>query len=172
MANLELQNELLDIQTKGKTGKLQIIGKLENIKLGATLDCNEGKLVRIRLGRKSGQEAAVALPDIKIERIVFIKSNGLWEKPEPGTPELGFIIEEAAGHDTTFISNNLVQTIIDKLDNSMGKGAQNLVDKVSAKYSPRSNPEQFLQKCRDAASSAIGEKQADKIFASLLFEKS
>ena len=172
MSNLELQNALLDIQTKGKTGKLQIIGRLEGTKLGATLDFEDGKLVRLRLGRKSGEEAAVSLPDMTIERLIFMKSNGRGREPEPGTPDLDFIIEESAGNDTTFASNNLVKAIIFKLDNSMGKGAQSLVDKVSDKYSPRSNRAMFLLKCRDAASNAIGEKQADKIFASLLLEKS
>ena len=168
MSNIELKNELLDAQSSGITGKLQVLGKLDDASQGASIDFYEGRVIKLRVGSETGQAAAKLLTAMSIDRVIFMKSNAIDSSPEANTPDTDALLTIIVDLGKDIHSDKIIENTIEALSQVMGPSSGNIIDSIAAKFPPAEDEKLFLSKCREAAANMVGASMADKIFDSLL----
>ena len=169
---IELKNELLDAQSSGRTGKLQLLGKLNDASQGASIDFYEGKVVKLRVGSETGQAAAEILTTMSIDRVIFMKSSAIDSSPEANTPDTDALLTMNANLGKVISNDKIIETTIEALSQIMGPNSGNIIDSIAAKYPPAENEKLFLNKCKEATADLVGASMADSIFDRLLDKNS
>lgn len=175
MSFFDFKSKLIEAQSNGATGKFQILGKLDVVSKGVSIDIYQGKIVKLRSGSISGQAVAELLTSMYIDHIVFMDSNSIDPTPEENTPDTGAVlrmITEAGkaitnGRVQNIASDWIIETSIAAVGKFIGSSSKNLINGIAKEFPPIEDEALFLTKCRDATTNLVGAKTAEKIFDAL-----
>lgn len=168
MSYYDMKNKLIDAQSIGATGKLQVFGKLNGATKGITIHIYEGKIVRLRAGNHSGYVAAAKLVAMNIDRVVFMKSSDINPSPEVDTPDTEALLEIITNAGKEVSVDRIIETTIRALGQVMGPGSEKLTNDIAARFPPAEDEGLFLNKCKEAATNMVGSKMAGQIFDPLM----
>jgi hypothetical protein len=168
MSYFEMKNKLQDAQSSSATGKFQILGKLNNVSKGVSIDICQGKIVKMRVGSESGHVAANLMIAMSIDKIVFMKSNNIDSLAEAGTPDTDDLLRMIADSGKGIVRDRIIQIASDTLSPVIGSSSEALIDGIAAKYPPDEDESLFFIKCKEATVEVIGQNKTDKLFDSLV----
>lgn len=180
MSYFDFKSKLLDAKSNGATGKFQVLGKLNVVSKGVSIDIYDGNIVKLRSGSLSGQVVAELLTTMYIEHVVFMNSSSIDPTPEentPGTDALLSMITDAGkaitnGRVKGIASDWIIETTIEALGKFVGSTSEKLINGIATEFPPIEDEGLFLNKCREAAADLIGVKLANRVFDSLQDEES
>lgn len=168
MQSIELHNELLEAQSTGKSGKINIIGEINGSNKVLSIDFYEGTIVKIYLDKKSGVVAANLLPTMSISRVIFNGSTNVGSSPEANTPDFDALIKMLDSPDRNIGGDEIIKATLETLSQIMGPSSDDFINKIAAKFPPAEDERLFLNMCRKATADMVGEEVADKVFDPLV----
>ena len=180
MSFFDFKSKLLNAKSSGATGKFQVLGKINVVSKGVSIDIYDGKIVKLRSGSNSGQVVAELLTAMYIEHVVFMDSGSIDPIPEDNTPDIDTLIKMITdagkaitnGRVKNIASDWIIETTIEALGKFVGSTSEKLINGIATEFPPIEDEGLFLNKCKEAAADLIGVKLADKVFDSLQDKKS